>query len=381
MKTTTAVSVLLVLTLFSFSIQAWPGTYRTHPQMIDIYKQLCDSSPHANYVSVGKTLQGNDIWMFRVGNPNGGRILIDGCMHGWEDMGSEVTYLFLEWLLESNDQKANELLVGTYWLIIPVLNYDSYGRGNANYSDCPTYGVDLNRNFVRGWVSRQDCGNTNNGIYGCTSGDYPASEPETRVLKQVFSDYKPDVYINTHYGGGPFIGYRGANAASFWTPIRNRVVELWSQNGVKIQNVGFNTFLPTGGSPSGSGLAVGDAYDADIEPFLIETLNRNTYANGAPINNPGGGNPSYNLVENDLYPIYKHYYVAVGEHVWVEPADQVRCYRCENKTLVSRIFVGTNTCPEGWYISPPSDCFPTPGFEILIFLLALIGGVYKRRKT
>lgn len=62
--------------------------------------------------------------MFRIGNPNGGRVLFDGAMHGNEAAGSELLYSLAVWLLDSNDSLANEILVRTCTLLIPVVNVD-----------------------------------------------------------------------------------------------------------------------------------------------------------------------------------------------------------------------------------------------------------------
>lgn len=135
-------------------------TYRTHAEINQMYQNLCDAYPEwCDYLSVGKTYLNNDIMMFRIGDPSGGRILYDSAIHGWEDVGAEIGFLFLKWLLESGEQKANTILNSCYWLFIPVVNYDSLGRTNMHIVCNPAYcqngefGVDLNRNFVRNWKS------------------------------------------------------------------------------------------------------------------------------------------------------------------------------------------------------------------------------------
>lgn len=321
-----------------------PGSYRTHQQMNDIFKSLCDEHQpdypaEATYEKLPMTTyQNNDIWLFKIGNPKGGRILFDGCMHGWEDICSEVMYLFINWLLTSGEEKALQILRENYWLVVPVLNYDSYGRGNANYVQCPIYGVDLNRNFVRGWNSIQSCGDVNNGIYGCTSGPSAGSEKETQATRWLFNRFKPAdindkvIYVNTHYGGGPYISYRGNSNPLFWTPLRNRILELWNLNGIVIHGVGVGDFLPTSGGPSGGGLAVGDAFDFGFEPFLIETCSRHCYSGHgwAPADYPCSqeppGNPPYVVVSDQLYPIYKYPFIAMSESVakpYAPPSEHI----------------------------------------------------------
>ena len=74
-----------------------------------MYKEECNKFPRiSSYQSIGKTTKGNDIWAFKIGNPDGGKIIIDGCLHGWEDMGSEITFIWIKWLLESKTPAAKK---------------------------------------------------------------------------------------------------------------------------------------------------------------------------------------------------------------------------------------------------------------------------------
>ena len=195
----TALLILFSILMIAPLTSAY-GSYRTHPQMIDMYKQLCDDYPsHASYETIGKTFQGNDIWLFKIGNPSGGKIILDSSLHGWEDMGAELTYLWLQWLLESDDTKANQILNTNYWLIVPVVNYDCYDRGNMNRTLCPAGGVDLNRNFFHGWIYVEGC----NGDWTTSHGASAGSEKETKVMRILMNRFKPDItektiFINTH---------------------------------------------------------------------------------------------------------------------------------------------------------------------------------------
>jgi hypothetical protein len=197
-----------------------------------MFKTLCDSHPtQASYAIVGKSYENRDIYIFRFGNPNGGRVLWDGSLHGWEDIGSEVEYLMAQWLLTSNTAEANRILQNNYVLFVPIVNMDSSERGNSDFSNGATYGVDLNRNFVTGFSYISPPGTSSAPYHGASA----ASEPETQAMRSVFSTYKPKVYVNCHYGGGPWLDYGNSNAITTW--IMNRIATLdpsfpWSMSAI-----------------------------------------------------------------------------------------------------------------------------------------------------
>ena len=58
------------------------------------------------YESIGKNMMGWDIVLFKFGNPNGGRIMIDSYLHGNEFYGYQVLRSILLWMLTSSDADA-----------------------------------------------------------------------------------------------------------------------------------------------------------------------------------------------------------------------------------------------------------------------------------
>lgn len=203
----------------------------------------------------------------------------DGCIHGPEDIGSEIMYIIAKWLLESGNETANRILQRNYILFIPVVNMDSYARQNRNFSACQ-YGVDLNRNFVTGWRSRActigtcvndtDCKNNYGKYYVCRnntcvnnydySGASPASENETKALRYAFKTYRPDFYVNTHRGGSILYYYSGNNMTIVNSLLR-RIDELSSQMGVRS--------YPTA-SLGANGMALADANYFGATSWLFE---------------------------------------------------------------------------------------------------------------
>jgi hypothetical protein len=197
-------------------------------------------------------------------------VLWDASIHGSEDIGAMVAYYFMEWLLTSGASTANTILQKNRLYIIPVVNPDSYGRANA-------HGVDLNHNFAYKWY---DSGSTNPSDTYNYKGSSPASEPETKALRYVFSTYKPEYYVNTHMWGGPWIGYVNKMPYSMYNPVIQRMKYYASKQGVQ-------TFPVL--TLSSKGLAIGDAYSYGANAWLLEIIGQI-------------GRPSLSQVKSVYYP-------------------------------------------------------------------------------
>ncbi|MBN2142237.1 hypothetical protein JW711_02805 [Candidatus Woesearchaeota archaeon] len=179
-------------------------TYHTKEEVEQILIELVEAHPTiAGYEVIGKSLKGKDILLFKMGNPNGGRFMFDGQMHGAEDCGTETGLKFFQWALESNDPEAQAIREGNQLLFIPIINRDEYRRQNARESYTledgtiieVASGVDLNRNFGPGWDDIGSADPQNTYYY---KGIKAASEPETLAVMKAISRYKPEVYFNGH---------------------------------------------------------------------------------------------------------------------------------------------------------------------------------------
>jgi hypothetical protein len=222
--------VLTSLVFFSaFGVQSVSAGTNFHSKdtLIGMFKALCDSHPdQASYVIVGKSYEGRDIYLFRFGNPNGGCVMWDGCLHGWEDMSSEVEYHIANWLLNSGTAEASRILLNNYVLFMPIVNVDSTERENRDFSR-DKFGVDLNRNFVSGFSYIAP---VNTGYPNSFHGAFGGSEPEVKAVRSVLSVYRPEVYVNTHYGGAPVLQAAGLND-TLSSLIMGRIVQLSGQAG------------------------------------------------------------------------------------------------------------------------------------------------------
>lgn len=246
--------VIVLVTTFFFIPIAYPRYYRDYDTFMAAFKNFATQYPNlVTYETVGKTVENRDILLFKIGNPNGGKVLLDGTIHGTENLGGELLYFYAKWLLTNSDPIAKRILANDYTLLIPTVNVDGmidYLRTNAN-------GVDLNRNFATDW--RYGNSDPNSDTY---RGPTPLSEPESQTLVRVFQNYEPSFYVNLHMWGGPYYaGSRYANT-TYYQSLVGKITSLSQERGV--------TTYRYSGELGGSGFAIGDAAEAGITSFLIE---------------------------------------------------------------------------------------------------------------
>ena len=246
------VLITLILTMGLFPPVHAP--YRDYSLILTAFKTLANTYPKLmTYESVGKTSLGNDMIMFKIGNPRGGRVLLDGGMHGSETIGGELLYLYAKWLLTSSDTTAKTILSRDYTLIIPAVNVDRYNRARKNAN-----GVDLNRNFAAEW-EYSGSGNPESETY---RGPSPLSEPESRALVAVFLKYKPSFYVNLHMWAGPYYAGSVYGNRTYYSYLVSKISTL-------SRNLGVSPF-PYHGEFGGGGMAISDAAVAGVTSFLIE---------------------------------------------------------------------------------------------------------------
>jgi predicted deacylase len=227
------------------------------------------------YESIGKNMMGWDIVLFKFGNPNGGRIMIDSYLHGNEFYGYQVLRSVLLWTLNSNDADAVRIRQNNYILVIPVVNY-RWARTNYN---APTWmttqdpngspndgadglcGVNLNRNFSPSWSS--SLSNSNSDSY---SGTSPDSELESQALINAWNTYQPRIYWNLHQGAGPSTMCTAITnqAQTDANTARNLLPSI--QNNLEISN-GWSFSVRSG---YGSGYSKDGAASGGIAGFLTE---------------------------------------------------------------------------------------------------------------
>jgi len=141
------------------------GRYVTLQNIIPILTVL---NIDDNLNVIGKSVENRDIYSYVIGSGET-KILMWSQMHGNESTTTKAVFDFLNFL-NSGDVTAENYLKAFTFYVIPMLNPDgaeNYTRVNANH-------VDLNRDF-------QDL-----------------TQPESKLLKQIYDEFKPHFCFNLH---------------------------------------------------------------------------------------------------------------------------------------------------------------------------------------
>lgn len=128
------------------------------------------------------SVQGREIIAYVLGSQEP-TVMFFGVFHGDEPIGEPMLLNLKGYIL-----KHPELLNRCRVVIVPVLNPDGKVAGRRTNAD----GVDINRNFDTGnWDGRQP----HDRNWG---GPRPASEPETRFVLKLITEYSPRCIVSIH---------------------------------------------------------------------------------------------------------------------------------------------------------------------------------------
>ncbi|ORZ37181.1 hypothetical protein BCR44DRAFT_1430632 [Catenaria anguillulae PL171] len=187
-----------------FAAQAVPtdisyfNDYKTYPQIVEFAQTKCSQfSSLCEYIpSIGKTIEGRDIFALKVGSAgtNKPQIYIEGLIHAREWAGTTTVQYILFQLLEESRTKPEiaDLLSKVDIHIVPVVNVDGYQhaqtsdrlwRKNRRRNSNGTFGVDLNRNFAYNWGRGGSSSTPSSDTYRGTAAE---SEPETKAVTNYF---------------------------------------------------------------------------------------------------------------------------------------------------------------------------------------------------
>ncbi len=187
-------------TLFDFPNE--DSRFHNYERLTRELRSLQSQNPNlVSLVSIGKTLEGRDIWALHfntskdalnqnVSNKPG--IVYMGNHHAREHLSLEVPLLFAKYLVEhQRDLEISQLLeIRDIW-ILPMINPDGaefdvstgaykWWRKNRRENGDGTFGVDLNRNYSYEWGTGGADPDTSSETY---LGPTPFSEPETQAVR------------------------------------------------------------------------------------------------------------------------------------------------------------------------------------------------------
>lgn len=225
-----------------------PTTYRDATTLInDIISFESVYSSLISHEEIGRTVNNKPIYVFKIGNPNGGKVLIEATLHGSEYVNSEVMYWFIDWLLKDTSSDAVNMRTRNYVMVIPIVNIDNYKTAREN-----AHGVDLNRNFETGWIS------------GTGRGSSALSEPETMAIHNFVERVQPEWFLDLHSGDvriSPPWGYLSFTPEqSYYQAVYQNYTSICSS---PIRYTASNNY--------GNGLVRDEGYALGAYSFCVET--------------------------------------------------------------------------------------------------------------
>jgi len=177
------------------------AAYHNFKETTDLLKEMAAKNPEiASVFSIGKTVEGRDIWCLRINSSAKGETvsakpgaLYIGNHHAREHLSNEVPLLFAAYLFDhKNDADIKKYISALDIYIIPMLNPDGaeydikngsyqYYRKNMAFNSDKSCGVDLNRNYDSWWCESGASTYPGADTY---CGPKAFSEPESQAVKR-----------------------------------------------------------------------------------------------------------------------------------------------------------------------------------------------------
>lgn len=186
--------------------------------------ELVEAAPELKMISIGRSLQGRDIWMViasaeeafsaeamrLTGKP---LMLAHSGIHAGEIDGKDAGMMLLRDMTVA--AKRKDLLAKTNFLFIPILNVDGHERRSL-----------FNRVNQRGPV---EMGWRTNARNQNLNRDFTKLDTEgVRALVKVFRQWQPDLYLDLHVTDGADYQYDitfGGNGRKGWSPAIGNWIE------------------------------------------------------------------------------------------------------------------------------------------------------------
>jgi hypothetical protein len=330
-----------------------------------------------SHETIGKSWEGRDIYLFKIGNPYGSRVMFIGTTHGGEWVGTEVYCLFAHWLLENHEPGiSDKILQRNYILIVPSLNVDGYNR-KSRCNRNPSGGVNLNRNFPKSW--RTDCtilgtpdpttgacpeGQIKIGNYcyksNCAcgwsdtpgAGDYrgvaPASEPETQAMLSAFQKWKPKFVLDYHTWDPNRELIRPSARAGLTSEAKSYHDYIYQKISQLMAERNAPTPYPVYYQAGVCGPLIDDGYaTGGATSFLLEGLSKDDCG--------GYVNPPYSMITDIAYPQFLCVAITMCQESWV-----LGTLTCKSTADSQEVSIPVEIVDIGTYTTPFSIDLP-PG--------------------
>jgi len=187
-------------------------------------RKLVSAAPELEMVSIGRSLEGRDIWMViastdgaftdRAMRDTGKPLLLAHAgIHSGEIDGKDAGLMLLRDMTVAAQRKS--LLEGANFLFIPILNVDGHER-RSMYNR-------INQRGPRemGWRTNARNQNLNRDFTKLDT-------PEVQALIRVFRQWQPDLYLDLHVTDGVDYQYDitfGGNGRNGWSPAIGSWIE------------------------------------------------------------------------------------------------------------------------------------------------------------
>ncbi len=197
-----------------FDFPSSDQSFHNYSEVNSALEQIVTKHPNiASRFSIGKSLEGRELQGIRLSGSKKEDTLptaiFMGCHHAREHLSVEVPLKLAEYLSDKydSDSRIKDLLDSREVLIVPMINPDGaeydissgdykYWRKNRRKNSDGSYGVDLNRNYAKGFGGEGSSSSTSSDIY---HGPSAFSEPETQAVRDwVKSRKKTTVLLSFH---------------------------------------------------------------------------------------------------------------------------------------------------------------------------------------
>lgn len=240
--------------LSPFDFPTKDKNFHNYKELTEALTKLVQNNPHiASLSSIGKSVEGRDIWSVRVSHlPDGAPAAVFmGGHHAREHVSVEIPLKLLQYLVDEYNNKNPRIvsLLNTFEVhIIPVVNPDGkefdvstgnykYWRKNRTKHTTGDFGVDLNRNYGYGWGGAGASPSTSDDTY---RGPSAFSEPETQAIRK---------FIEAHENITTLLSYHTFSKLVLWpwghidSEVQNaRDLEVFKTAGTKMSK--WNGYKP-----------------------------------------------------------------------------------------------------------------------------------------